>query len=145
MYTICLSLLHYLGLMQFATFKIHTATLVRFCHCTPRSTLCRLLLTATKPDSSPPSALPTMSSLSETVGTGTRINAHPDFDDEQQRVRSIITMIVTLITLEKNDRFTNKCNIMYVLFHPQHTQNNILTKVLSDRNKLHFTIYATAT
>jgi hypothetical protein len=53
------------------------------CHCAPRSTLRRLFLTATKPESSSPSALPT-ESYSETVGTGTRINTQPDFDVEQQ-------------------------------------------------------------
>lgn len=53
-------------------------------------------------------------------------------------------MVVTLKPLEKNDRLTNMCNIMYVYFHPKNAQKNILIKVLSDRNKLHITINATA-
>jgi hypothetical protein len=104
------------------TFKIHTALPVRFCQRAPRSTLCCRSLAATKRKSSSSSALPTMPSYSETVGTGTRINAQPNFDYVTQRVRSTITMVVILKPLEKNDRFTNMCNIMHAYFHPSTRQ-----------------------
>jgi hypothetical protein len=119
-YTICLSSLHFLCLMQFedtTTFKIQTALPVL-----SMSTSFYLLLVFLRCNqpwqSSSSSALPIMPSYRETFGTGTRINAQPNFDDVTQRVRSTNTLVVTLKFLGKNDRITNMCSIMYAYFHP---------------------------
>lgn len=144
-YTICLSLLNFLCLMQFediTTFKIQTALPVYFCQWAPCSTFCCLFLTATNPDSLLLPRLYWQCRRIETFGTGTRIKAQPNFDDVTK------SSVNYHIGRDSNSfRKTTDLQTCATYCMPTSIQahaKNILTKVLSERNKLHFTINATA-